>query len=988
MKVRVHLLGGLRLIVDGTEITRFRTQKTAQLLAILALEAGGPVRRESLIEALWPGAATSLARNSLSQSLAALRRDVGDAILADRQTASLVAESDVADFLSAVQAVEAASSEAIPPLARAALERCPGSLLPGWLEPWAVHRRLQIADRVQGVIERWREACSTPAEHLEVARMSTALDPTSESASTALIEILFDQGQAREAEAEFRRLQGRLMSELGMKPSPALSRLVLERVRQHTDSHWWVLSVGRDPERSPTPEAALARARVLARQGLPTQIARTPGEVEVDTPGLHWRIQETPELSRALGEARLVSVGSDFVRLLEPPKGGSIPKIGPLVGREQLLGEALEALSGTRILTLIGAGGNGKTRLAIAVGETLQAGGEHVVWISLAEVRDADHVHRAIADALGVRGDDALEAIVTELDGSTLMILDNLEQIEGDVDGAVQSVLHRLPRLRVVGTSRRRIGSSVEREFQVPALDGETGADVELFRLRASPGLGEDAWSVHQVQEICRALGGSPLAIELVAARTAVLPLREIAERLDEALDWPHRERRPGHRQHTLRSTVEWSLDLLDPGPLQTLSALAFLNGSASTSLLTTLTADPGTSEHLLQLREASLVVSAEGSGPRSNLLDTIRAVARDRLRHERPLESDRLKDRLADWGVSYSEGQADRLRGPEQKEALDRLSEEHGHLRQALASTIDAHDDRALRLGIALWRFWHLRSHLVEGAVWMQRALAAIPRSPLRPPALNGLGRLAYLQGDYAVAERAHREALELAHDDDARALALNGLGSVSYERGAHEDALTSFEESLALRVALEDRFGEGNVLNWIGLTLTDAGRHREAIEMLERSLTVRRSIGDESGMARSLGWLGTVFRRLGEPERAEGLYREALAIHTVLGDRRGQAGLLGNLGLVERDLGNFASALSLLQEAEAIHAEIGDRWGVATMLLERGRILASLGSTEEARDLLGQARSMREAMGNLPGVAEVDKALVELADGRYSRP
>jgi len=169
-----------------------------------------------------------------------------------------------------------------------------------------------------------------------------------------------------------------------MKPSTGLSRLVLERVRQSASTAWWVLSSDREPESSPSVEAALARGRTLARQGLPVQIAREPGPLEVADAGVHWRVHETEMLSGAIGSARMAAAGPGFVRLVEPPRGGALPRLGPLVGREALLGHAFKALVHTRLLTLVGPGGNGKTRLAIALGERAQAEADRVVWVGLA----------------------------------------------------------------------------------------------------------------------------------------------------------------------------------------------------------------------------------------------------------------------------------------------------------------------------------------------------------------------------------------------------------------------------------------------------------------------------------------------------------------------------------------------------------------------------------------------------------------------------
>jgi predicted ATPase/DNA-binding SARP family transcriptional activator len=923
---RIELLGGPRVVCGGQAHDRFRTKKTAGLLALLAVRVGRPVPRAEAIELLWPDSEPDQARNSLSQSVSSLRHQLeppgvspGSVLSADRANLSLDeanVETDFGLFRAAAKSARGAKLQgdetAWRRLAEEAAKEVAGEFMPGHDDPWMLGFRDEAREAATELLEALAAdalARGDARAALDHGLRAVQVDPWREPARQAVIQAYDALGRPEEALRQYRQLKQVLSRDLGLAPSERTRGLVehaLEKPRSVADM----------------PDLADARPR------LPAQV-------------------------------------------------------NPFFGRGPEVAAALAAFAeGGRLLTLTGPGGIGKTRLALEAGRAIEDSCPDGAWfVPLADALDSPSMEAALAAALGLPGGDKPKerALAFLRDRHALLVLDNLEQVVDEgAPALVSALLECCPRLRIVATSRRRLAVQGERESVVAPLPSSPDADdprLALFLDRARavrPGFSLEGEAEAQARALCEALDGVPLAIELAAARTQVLSVAQMLERIGQRLDLLTSKDRPA-RHRSLRAALEWSFEALSPELRRAFGRLSVFAGGWAIEAAEDLLEDPVAIDLVAELREFSLVTAEDdGLGRlRFRMLETVREFA------GQAAEPDDLavaRGRHAAWFLGLCQAAVPVLEGPRQVEELARLELERANVRAAVEHfvAVGATDD-ALALVGAAWRFWHLRSHLAEGRALASLALALPGGSPVaRSRALNGAGRLAYLQGDYSAAEALHSEARPLAKGDpDAEAFTANALGAVAYETGRYADAVALFEEAMALRRAMGDRFGLGNALSWLGIVLTDQGRHAEARAALEESLAVRREIGDVGGIARSLNSLGIIARQTGDLERAEALYREALATHESLGDRRAVAGVLSNLGMVLRGRGSVAEAAECFVRALTANREIGDRWGEATVLANQASLALDSGDAAESLALGARSLALRIEIGNPWGVA-----------------
>ena len=427
------------------------------------------------------------------------------------------------------------------------------------------------------------------------------------------------------------------------------------------------------------------------------------------------------------------------------------------IGREREIDEVKHLLTTTRLLTLTGAGGCGKTRLALQVAADAPGVYPDGVWLGeLAALSDPALVPHAVASAVGAReipGSTVTESLVGYLRTRTLLlVLDNCEHVVGAAAELVDALLRSCPGVRILATSREPLGSAGETTWRVPSLAvpphsavGELDLEhltqyetVQLFidrALAALPGFVVTSQNAAALAEICRRLDGIPLAIELAAARVRAFSVDQIAARLDDRfrlLTAGQRTAMP--RQQTLRATVDWSYMLLSDPERALLRRLSVFAGGWAFEAAEAVAAGDGIHTYavldlLPQLVDKSLVIAEEQRGAvRYRLLETIRQYARDRLQEAG--EAERTRDRHLTYFLQLAEEAEPKLRGSEDRLFLVRLEEEHANLRLALewGLTPSARGDAALRLSGALTWFWWLRSYHDEGRRWLARALAATP--------------------------------------------------------------------------------------------------------------------------------------------------------------------------------------------------------------------------------------------------------------------
>ncbi len=663
-----------------------------------------------------------------------------------------------------------------------------------------------------------------------------------------------------------------------------------------------------------------------------------------------------------------------------------------LVGREDDLAGVLAAVGRSRLVTLTGPGGAGKTRLALAAAADLAAPAG-VAWVELADVAEPQLVADTVRTSLGVpsRADASpVRAIVERLRDAPLVIaLDNCEHLLSAAAELVDELLDGCPRLRVLATSREPL--AVEGELvwpvaplELPSRDVTTAAvrswpAVRLFELRAQaalPAFRITDENAAALARLCRRLGGLPLAIELAAARVRTLSVAEITAGLDgnPALLSGTARGTPA-RQQSLRATLDWSHDLLSeperivfrrlgvfPGEFdlpaaQAVAAGAEIAPAAIVDLITRLV-----DRSLLTARPA-------GEQMRYGLLGPVRRYARRRLAAsgEEPAVATAHLAHYADQ-VEQAEPL---LTGPGQVAELDRLELEGNNLRAALAFAA-AHSPppiAGLRLAAGLSRLCALRGHYAEGRRWLDWAATVESDAPpaLRAKALLGSGSLAHLQCDYPAAVRrleAARLRYEEAGDRAGVAAALQILGCVARERGRYPRAETLHRESLRLAEQDGAELRIAQCHGYLGFVAWLQGHWADATRECQHALTAFRRLGDGEGIAWSLLSLGTVAQYQGELGTAADLLTQGRSNAQHLRYREGIAWTAHELGLLALRRGDCAAG-ALLREALARHRALGDRWRMASVLDDLAACAQARGDDARAVALLAAAAAIRAEIG-----------------------
>jgi non-specific serine/threonine protein kinase len=503
---------------------------------------------------------------------------------------------------------------------------------------------------------------------------------------------------------------------------------------------------------------------------------------------------------------------------------------------------------------------------------------------------------------------------------------------------------------------------------------------VELFVERAkaaAPDFVLDQRNLPAVIDICRRLDGLPLAIELAAARVKALSPVQIAERLADRfrlLTGGSRTALP--RQQTLRGAIDWSFELLSTEEKQLLCRLSVFAGSFVLEAAEDITEGTGIDrievlDLLANLVSRSLVVAEEIDGEqRFRLLETIRQYSSERLAQGGEAEERRRRHR--DWYLGLAERARPQLEGPDGPIWMDRLDREHDNLRAALAWSLETsgETERGLRLAEALWRFWEIRGHLVEGRTQLELFTAkSSGDSALRANALTGAAILADHQGDYAASLRFHEESLEVNRrlsNPQAIGFALNNLANAANKAGDRQRARRLYEETLELIRSTGDDRGTAFALINMASTSDDP---LEARRFFDESIEITRRTGDGWGAAFALDNFGVIATENGDLELAKEMHDEANAIYERLGDGRGAARALAHLGDVARARGDRSEARRLYQASLAIRNEVGDRLGMAWTLERLAPVAAHPAA---AARMLGAANRIRNVIRAPLGTSE----------------
>jgi predicted ATPase/class 3 adenylate cyclase len=629
-------------------------------------------------------------------------------------------------------------------------------------------------------------------------------------------------------------------------------------------------------------------------------------------------------------------------------------EVSSFIGRGPDMQRISPLLARTRLLTLVGPGGSGKTRLALAVARHRSSGyADGVAFVPLSAISDPRLVASAIRHALGFSeevGRNSVETLVDRLGRlDVLLVLDNFEHVlEASTD--VGAILAGTERLTILVTSRAALHIAGEQEYAVQPLglpkpgeiddfaSVERAESVILFVERARqvlPDFELRPSNVYLVARICARLDGLPLAIELAASRVRLLPLDAILDRLErrlELLRGTGRDRDVRHR--TLRGTIDWSHDLLAFADRVVFRRLGVFMGGATLDAIDDLVpslGDPGVEslDALEALTDQSLL-RADGSAsePRFVMLETIREYALERLAEAE--EADAMAAAHGRWYLGLvARVASDLTKGPG---AADRLEADHDNVRIAFRWAIDqGQTELALRSAGAIWRFWHLRGHLREGRRICEEVLAmpgvdAVPEARAR--ALYALASVHYWSSDVEAARREYEQALDSARQagaNEVEAEALYALGYVLAFAKRWDQAYEAFEASGALYERIGDRLGLTLARYSKAFTFSLAGHWAEAAPGLEEVLPEFDALGEDFWRYTSRLVLGRTLQRLGQLDRADELAREGLAGAAVLGDATMRAMALRDLGAVSAMQGQHDRALRLVGASRGLEDVVG---------------------------------------------------------------
>ena len=685
----------------------------------------------------------------------------------------------------------------------------------------------------------------------------------------------------------------------------------------------------------------------------------------------------------------------------DAPRRHNLPRqLTSFVGRASELARLGEILADTRLLTLTGAGGCGKTRLALQLAEAaIDAFADGVWLVELASVAEPELLHQAAATALGVgerAGETLAQSIAARLaERHTLLVVDNAEHLRDACRRWLDALLQQCPNLVVLVTSREALGLTTERTHRVPSLsvpgsDHEPTPDyvgafesTRLFIERALLQRHDFALTSENaaaLAAVCRRLDGIPLALELAASRIRAMSVDEVQRRLDHVfslLTGGSRTALP--RQRTLRSLIDWSYDLLSDVEQTLLRRVSVFAGGWTPEAANHVCGGDGIARAdvpalLASLCDKSLVVVERGGGAaRYGLLETIRHYARDRLRDRR--EESGARTRQLAFFLTLAERAEPHLGGVAQQRWLEQLDLEHDNIRAALAWCCDVGGDvgAGLRLVGALWWFWYVRGYVREGREVISTLLALAEAGPVvdagvRAKALRGAGVLAYVMSDYTAARTSYEASLVICRqlgDREGAGRVLNNLAGVASETGDRVAARRLYEEALAIQRSQPDRSITATTLGNLAIVLADDGDPIGARALFEESLAIHRELGDRQNIARALNSLAHVVSGQGDYLAARPLIDEALAIDTSLGNSSGRSFGLYNLGQLAYGQGDTETALRYLRESLALRSKLGNRHALAATLELIASVHAASSRPALAAQIWGAAERLREALG-----------------------
>ena len=903
---QITLLGALSARSGSLTITHFRTRQSAMLLACLSHPAGRSHGREVLADRLWPEEESASSRAKLRVALSSLRRQMeppgvpaGSVLVADRGSICLRSGSCTTDVAAFQAALRPPPGEEPPPARADRLGRAVaaygGEFLPGAYDDWTLGVREALATQYRQALEQlleiW-EALGDCKNARECADLLIAADPLEERGYLSLMRLAVRAGEPAQALREFDRMERLLARDMGVTPS--------EEARQ---------------------AAAAARA---ARPTAPVPPAPLPVP------------PSAPPISENAAPLRALPL--TWTRFF-----------GRQAEQEALLG----CLAGgeTRLVTLTGPGGAGKTRLATEVARRLaETFPGPVCFVPLADALSAPLLPGAVSMSLRLTelgGDSPLDQIVGALaDAPALLVLDNLEQIADGAAPIIQTLLTRLPGLRCLVTSRRPLHLPGERVFPLAPLPTPLRAapperlmeyaGVQLYVDRAQavrPDFQVTVRNADAVGALCDRLEGLPLALELAAAWTGVLTPAQALARLDEhSSALVSRKTDQVKRHRTMHAAIAWSFDLLPADLRGFWTRLSVFRGGWTAEAAEAVCAQPGTLEALQRLRERSLILAEEvngGASMRFRMLESLREFACEQPNEQEAAETRRCH---AAFFLDLVEAKYPQTQGAEAKTGLDAVEAERANILTALEwyDRPDQDPELGLRVAGALWRFWSIRGPLAEGQWWLNRTLARTPDAETETVARawNGLAVLFRVQGDTTQAKETNQRVLDLwRRIGDARGIAasLNNLGGTLMVMGDFQAAQPLLEESLSLWRTLDRPLAVAQLLQNLGFLACECGDPVAATALCRESLALFQSQGDQLGISQVHSILASAAIRQKEFCQANCLAAKSMRLSVELGHAQGIINSFEVLAEAACGSGEAWRPAVLLGAAEALAVSLG---------------------------------------------------------------
>ncbi|HSM55616.1 MAG TPA: tetratricopeptide repeat protein [Candidatus Sulfomarinibacteraceae bacterium] len=955
-QLSIRLLGGLTIERDGQAVTGLVTRKAELLVAYLALERR-PHARETLATLLWDDRSRKQGLSNLRTLLASLRKHLEPFLNITRETAALQGDGVWLDARRFERAL-AAQQQANPP-DFSALERALALYQGDFMDGVFVHDGRGIEEWIISTRERLRqqamEARFQLARHYLHARRYShgvrhaqalvRLEPYREDGHRLLMRLLAYHGQHNAAVAQYEQCRQVLQEEIGVAPSPETTALY-ER---------------------------LLRARQRAPLRLPPQ--------------------PTPFVGR---RRELDAIGN---RLDDPA---------------------------CRLLTLVGAGGAGKTRLALQVAEARRDDYLNGVTFASLAGASAATAPTAVAAAMGLSLEGktpARQQVLDYLRGQELLlVLDNLEHLGEQGAALVQSILDAAPHVQILATSRQplqlraewlsRVGglAFLQESGEPPAAGRSQSHDaVHLFVAcirRVRPDLALDGQTARAIHRICRLVQGLPLAIELAAGALWQHTPAEAAAQIEHNLDFLAGSLHDAPaRQRSMRATFAYSWDLLSSDEQQFFAALSVFAGSFSAGAAAAVSGEAQRAQALLPALAAKSLLQPDGEG-RYRLHELLQRYAAEQLARA-PAREMAAQERHGAYYLDLLCDLHGDSQGPRAVEATVALAEHMENVRQAWQWAVAQQDEALINRALhPLYTFYVIRCWYEEGDEMLGSAAAMIEALPQNRERELLAARIWARQGKLCEtttysgrAERLYRRSLALFGEHDVHeeiGMPLQGLGFLAYMQGDNAQARNYLQDSLAAFERVGQPAGMAAALNTLAQVARRQGEFGEAQEACRRGLQIRRELGDLKGVASSLNILGLILAETGEFEEAQEALQESVSLSRRLDNRTGVSNALANLVQVAFQLGDKEAARRYAEEGLDAYRELGDRWGVAISLNNLGCLADERGDLTEARRLfqesvaiyrdVGVRSGLSTALGNLGDayvlLGQLDEAAASLCE------